>query len=51
MRDHPACEDCVLKYECLFMHNDDVESCGDVQDYDAQNYYDNDKEEIKNNEK
>lgn len=35
MHYHPACKDCVCKDECLFRLHDDVESCGDVQDYDS----------------
>ena len=31
---HPACKECVLNHDgCLFQDDDDVESCGDVQDY------------------
>jgi len=32
---HPACKDCVLNHDCLFQNNDDVEFCGDVQDFDS----------------
>lgn len=30
---HPACKNCVLSGECLFQDDNDVESCGDVQDW------------------
>jgi len=31
----PVCKECVLNHECLWQSNDDVESCGDVQIYEA----------------
>ena len=37
MRYHKACKDCVANHDCLFQQADDVESCGDVQDYDVAN--------------
>lgn len=32
-----ACKECVLNNDCLFQSNNDVESCGDVQDYEENN--------------
>jgi hypothetical protein len=37
MRYHKACKDCVSNHDCLFQNNDDVEMCGDVQDWDVEN--------------
>ena len=33
MRYHVTCEDCVLNNDCLLQNDDDVESCGYVEDY------------------
>lgn len=34
MRQHPACEDCVLTNgRCLLQNTDDVESCEDVREW------------------
>lgn len=31
---HEACEDCVLNGNCLFQSNNDIETCGDVVEWD-----------------
>ena len=33
---HKACKGCVLSGNCLFQDNDDVESCGDVENYEEE---------------
>jgi hypothetical protein len=35
MNYHPACRDCAANRDCLFQNNDDVDFCGDVQDFDS----------------
>lgn len=32
---HVACRDCAARDDCLFRKNNDVEFCGDVQDFDS----------------
>lgn len=31
---HKVCSECILNGDCLFQSNNDVESCGDFQDWE-----------------
>lgn len=50
MRNHPACNVCGGRDGCLFRQNDDVESCGDVQDfaYEQDSSTDTEKKKVPN---